>query len=733
MSCRNLDRNNDIGLESHDAAIYKTKKLKIQHYLFAILSPFALACCGQLESDLEERKPTNYLSNRAPLLDKTYLELPLGAIKAQGWLLAQLENQRDGLTGNLDEVYPEVVGPRNGWLGGDGDGWERGPYWIDGLLPLAYILDDQKLKDKVKPWIEWSLHSQTEEGYFGPVPFEVEPEPEPGLQKTNRRDWWPKMVMLKILQQHYNATGDERVIKLLTQYFRYQLKELPDTPIDHWTLWGNRRAGDNMMVVYWLYNITGDKFLLDLAKLIQRQSFPWERVFLNEECYQEQQDPWHYSSVMKRYPYDEEQLNQLCLKQIGGFHTVNLAQGIKKPIIYYQQAPDSMYIHAVTQAFKDIKKYHGQPQGMYGGDEPLHGPDPTQGVELCSVVELMYSLEKMAAITGDVAFLDHLEKIAYNALPTQIADDFKTRQYMQSANQVDVTRRDRNFYQDAGHQGTDICYGTLTGYPCCTCNMHQAWPKFTQSLWHATKDNGLAALTYAPSEVTVKVADGKEIKVKEVTQYPFEDMVQFTFDISGTVSFPFHFRIPAWCEEAEVRINNGPGEKKKGNQIVIIDREWSGADEVTLVLPSKVKFSRWVDYSVAIEKGPLVYALKVEGAKNLVNNRDHYGDYYEVKATGTWNYGLIEQYLEDVANYFVVRTKPVAKYPWNLENTPISIKTQGVRMPDWTLYNGMPGPIPWSTRMMDSEDLQIEEIELIPYGCTTLRITEFPTVRFRDL
>ena len=79
----------------------------------------------------------NYPNNRAPLAPKAYVELPLGAVRAKGWLGEMLERQRSGATGRMDELYPEVMGPRNGWLGGDGDQWERGPYWIDGLLPLA--------------------------------------------------------------------------------------------------------------------------------------------------------------------------------------------------------------------------------------------------------------------------------------------------------------------------------------------------------------------------------------------------------------------------------------------------------------------------------------------------------------------------------------------------------------------------------------------------------------------
>ncbi len=701
--------------------------------IFLVL--LAFLSCNPASNPTNEtaNSTTNYLSNRTPLIDKPYLELPLGTIQPEGWLRLQLERMRDGLTGNLNEVYPEVVGQRNGWLGGDGDGWERGPYWIDGLLPLAYLLDDQALKDKVQPWIEWTLQSQTKEGYFGPVPFEVEPEPEPGLQKIRRRDWWPKMVMLKILQQYYTATEDERVIELLTNYFRYQLEQLPKTPIDHWSLWGNRRAGDNMMVVYWLYNITGDAFLLDLAELLQEQSFPWARLFLNEDCYETKHDPWYYSRVVKRYPYDQKQLDNLCLKQWGSFHTVNLAQGIKKPVIYYQQSQDSSYLKAVKKALQDIEKYHGQPQGMYGGDEPLHGASPTQGVELCSVVELMFSLEKMAAITGDIQYLDHLEKLAFNALPAQIDEDFQTRQYMQCANQVEIQRGYHNFYQDVGHQGTDICFGILTGYPCCTCNMHQGWPKFTQSLWHATNDNGLAALTFAPSKVKAKVAKGIEVEIEEQTQYPFEDTIRFVVNASQTASFPFHLRIPAWCTSAEVFINNEKWKNPAAGQIAVIDREWSAGDRVTLVLPSEIQYSRWYDFSVAIERGPLVYALKMDTERKWVENEDRYGNYYDVLPKSDWNYGLIEQHLQDMETHFQITRNPTDQYPWNLDNAPVTIKATAVKMDNWQLYNGMPGPLPWSPRRQSKEDWEFVAIELIPYGCTTLRITEFPTVWFEDL
>lgn len=377
----------------------------------------------------------DYIANRAPLTESRFMELPIGAVKADGWLRQQLVLQKEGLTGHLDELYRNVVGPRNAWLGGDGDAWERGPYWIDGLLPLAYLLDDKDLKDKAQVWVEAILGSQKENGYFGP---DTDRGPEPGLQRDNSHDWWPKMVALKIVKQYYMATGDERVIPFLDRYFRYQLANLPQTPLDNWTFWGAQRGGDNLEIVYWLYNITGERYLLDLGEIIHRQSTPWTDIFLDGSMLYTQ----------------------------NSMHCVNLGQGFKEPVIYWQRSGRQKQIDAVKNAEKVIRKTIGFPTGLWAGDELTNYGDPIRGSELCTAVEMMFSLEEMLRITGDSHWADWLERIAYNALPTQADDKYETRQYFQQTNQIECTRNTtRNF--STPHDDTDQVFGLLNGYPCC--------------------------------------------------------------------------------------------------------------------------------------------------------------------------------------------------------------------------------------------------------------------------
>ncbi len=683
-----------------------------------ILQTTAALCVllGVANAAFGDEKPL-YLFNRVPLADKPYAELPLGAIQPEGWLRNELERMAEGMTGHLDQWYPEVCGPRNAWLGGDGDTWERGPYWIDGLYPLSRILGDKQLQKKAQPWIEWTLANQHDNGYIGPVGIKKEDRklpPPRGAQIHKPDDWWPRMVMLKILQQHYNATGDQRVVECLKKYFRYQLRTLPDKPLQappggkggSW--WAAQRGGDNLMVVLWFYNLTGEKWLLDLAELIHQQTVPVT--------------DWFLTGDITRHRGDQGET----------LHCVNLAQMTKTPIIRFQQDRDPRHMEAVRKAFADVRAFHGQPHGLYGGDEHLHGDWPDRGSELCSAVEMMFSLEKMLEITGEVDFADRLERVAFNALPTQCLDNHRGRQYFQQTNQVQCTIGDHDFFNDENDR---LVYGVLQGYPCCTCNLHQGWPKFTQHLWMASADRGLAALVYAPSRVTATVADGVDVTVTEKTGYPFFETVTFSIETPEPVEFSLHLRVPGWCSEASLKVNGkAQGKALPKGSIQVVRRTWKSGDRVELTLPMPLTASTWYHRSKVIERGPLAFALDIqedwtevrgpmpEGAPAGAMHRG----YFECRPASPWNYALARDATVNPADHFTVtQAEMVPLNPWNRESAPVWLKGRAVRLPDWTLVRNSAGNPPLSPVAIPPQARQ-ETIRLIPYGATTLRITEFP-------
>ncbi len=249
-----------------------------------------------------------------------------GAVKPAGWLLHQLQIMRDGTTGHLDEVY-EKIKNSNGWLGGTGDGWEETPYWLDGAVPLAWLLADKPLQEKVLKYINWTLDHQRPSGYFGPL---TKTEREKGnfveiASCAQGEDWWPKMLMLKVMQQYYLASGDPRVIPFLSKYFAYQLAALKECPLGQWTEWAVSRGTENILVAQWLYTINHDPSLLELASLIESQSFAWSTWLGNRDWVIEAAAHQDRENWMHR-------------------HGVNVGMGLKAPALNYQRTGNPKYL-----------------------------------------------------------------------------------------------------------------------------------------------------------------------------------------------------------------------------------------------------------------------------------------------------------------------------------------------------------------------------------------------------
>ena len=349
----------------------------------------------------------------------------------------------------------------------------------------------------------------------------------------------------------------------------------------------------------------------------------------------------------------------------------------------------------------------------------------------------MYSLEEMYRITGDNTYSDLLERVAYNALPTQITDDGNTRQYYHQINQVEVTRKQRNF--STPHQDTDILFGILTGYPCCTCNLHQAWPKLVQNLWLKTADGGVAAMIYAPSKLSTTLADGTKLIINEKTCYPFEEQICFEFSLpnkgKASTSFPFELRIPEWSDKYTLMVN---GVEAKAEDVrkgtIRINRTWEDGDKLTLTLSAPVRVSRWYDNAAVVERGALVYALRMEERwrKHICQGDDikQLGEYYyEVTSSTPWNVALQNSHIraQNIEEHFIVEKSECSDKPWSLEGAPIKIKAKARVLPQWTMERNSAGDFCYFTQQAPKGEAAEEvAIELIPFGCTTLRVTEFP-------
>ncbi|MCD2422259.1 glycoside hydrolase family 127 protein [Niabella pedocola] len=641
---------------------------------------------------------------------RIYQPFDIGAVKPAGWLLDQLKTVASNSTGHLDETHDKIK-KDNGWLGGKGDGWEETPYWLDGAVPVAYLLNDPLLKAKVLKYINWTLEHQRPSGYFGPL---TTYERETGKAITPEEagkgeDWWPKMVMLKVMQQYYSATKDKRVLPFMLRYFRYQEAALKNAPLSKWTEWAVSRGSENMLVAQWLYQVTKEPFLLQLAALIRDQSLPWSSMFGGRD--------W----VMHAAAF---QNNKAWMTR----HGVNVGMAIKEPALNYERTGNKKYIDILNTGWKDIMLLHGLPNGIFSADEDLHGNLPTQGTELCAIVETMFSMEEALSITGDLKFADALERMTFNAFPPQTTADFNNKQYFQIANQVAVERGVYDFSLPFDRQMNNV-FGARSGYSCCLANMHQGWPKFAGNLWHKTAQDGIAALVYAPSELTTTVGS-RSVTITEKTTYPFSDEILFEVKTGTAVSFPFLLRIPSWCQQPELWINNRRQQPDVHQGLVTLRRTWKTGDVVRLKLPMTIQVSNWGRNSRTIERGPLVYALKLQ-EQIATDTEAAEGPYETLTTKDPWNYGLLKKSIERPSELKVTE-QPLGKdFKWVQGMAPVAITVTGKQIPAWRADKGKVADQPVSDREgIYKGTVAAEEVPLtlIPYGFTRLRVVAFPVV-----
>lgn len=643
------------------------------------------------------RSNVSVIKNHPPLFPSTFYSLPLGSIQPKGWLLSQLQIQARGLSGHLTEVWTDV-GPDSGWLGGLGESWERGPYYLDGLLPLAYLLNDSRLKQLAQRFVDWTLEHASQNGMFGPA---------------GNDDWWPRIVMLKVLTQYQELTGDPRVIPLMDRYFRFQLAELPKRPLGDWAKF---RWQDDVLSVIWLYNRTRSAYLLDLAKALHQQGYDWTGNFKNFQF--KEKITAEYIKLEKG-----EGLADLALAT----HGVNNGHAIKCGPVWSQISGSVEDRNAALEMIEQLNCYHGLPNGMFSCDEHLAGRDPSQGSELCTVVEYMFSLETALAITGDVALADRLEKLAYNALPGTITDDMWAHQYNQEPNQVECSLHHKPWVTDGPESNL---FGLEPNFGCCTANYHQGWPKFANSLWMLSgeaedeRKDGLVAVAYAPCEVRTRVR-GVGVLASVVTDYPFRGEVNISITPDEPVAFPLQLRIPAWAKGAVINVNGETiGEQAPGT-FAKIERTWKAGDRVVITFPMALRCSRWFNESIAIERGPLLYSFPV--GESWVKLRQHALDSadWQVFPTTPWNYALnVDPENPDAS--IKVAELPIGSQPFSRKNTPVRLQAKARKMQSWRADDGAANALPSSPSISSDPD---EDIELIPYAAAKLRITAFPQLK----
>ena len=591
-------------------------------------------------------------------------------LKPKGWLRRQLEIQAAGLSGNLDKVWPDVRD--SAWIGGNREGWERVPYWLDGFIPLAYLLEDEDMIVRAKKYIDAILAGQQEDGWICPCSVEQRPG----------YDSWAVQLISKVLTVYYDCSGDPRIPDVLYRVLKNYYDLLRSGTIQLFS-WGKFRWFEAMIAIHFVYDRCGESWLKDLAAILKEQGADYTQFI----------------------PLWKRPLNLWRLET----HIVNITMMLKSEAVSHEllgteYTDQAEYLHGI------LDKYNGTVYGSYTGDECLAGTSPIQGTELCAIVEQMYSCEQLFAHTGENKWLERLEVLAFNALPAAISEDMWTHQYDQMSNQIAcIAFCGKPIFRTNNHEAH--LFGLEPSYGCCTANFNQGWPKLALSTF-AHQGETVVSTLMLPSRLRTEAAD-----ITLETNYPFENSAKYTVDAKK--AFNFVIRIPSFTEYVAVN-----GEPFEGQELSFAVEP--GTSVIEIEFHTQPRFVQRPNGLHAVRCGSLLFSLPIAYEKRMleyerdgVERKFPYCD-YELIPTCEWGYGYCGGELQ------VERNGPGA-VPFSEEAPAVVVKAKAARI-DWGYadgYDTVCAKIPESIVPLSEP----EEVILRPYGGAKLRMTELPRIK----
>ena len=591
-------------------------------------------------------------------------------IKPAGWLRRQLEIQAEGLCGHLDEVWRDVRD--SAWIGGSAEGWERMPYWLDGFIPLAFLLGDEALIAKARRHISAILARQRPSGWICPYPEE----------KAGEYDTWPVLLFSKALTVWCECSGDADAEAALYRVLK-NYHELLSSGALRLFDWAAYRWFEGCPAIEYIYSRRPEPWLKELAALLRAQGVKWEEKL---PLFESPADGWNYDT-----------------------HIVNAVMALRSEALSHRLLGEP-YADLAGRFEETLGRFNGTAVGLFTGDEILSGISPIQGTELCAVVEQMYSYETLYAAFGEQKWAEKLELLAFNALPAAISDDAWAHQYDQQSNQIACAiQRNKTVFRT--NTGESNLFGLEPNYGCCTANFGQGWPKLALSAFMRGEGELICAIP-VPSRL-----ETAECAVVLETDFPFK--TDFTYRVEAHKAFTLAVRVPPYAcrltvdgvitapdADGMLRFAFRAGEKRA----IRVRYE----PETELIPRPGELFS--------VRRGPLVYSLPIAYEKRMleyerdgVERKYPYCD-YEYLPKSEWQYAL--------ADGFESEERVIGETPFSSAHPPVVLKCKKRRI-DWGFESGFDSVCAKEPRSRVPFG-EAAPVELWPYGCAKLRVTELP-------
>lgn len=683
----------------------------------------ASALVGQAHA--EKKQPSTGTANELPRGSSSapgqFAELPVGSIRPQGWLLAQLQAQANGITGNLQHLYAPFTG--NAWTSPQADPatewvpWEVRAYWCDGALRCGLLLQQDALVNDASQLVRYTFAHPQDDGYLGPA----------FLKAPGDYHRWPHNVFFRAAMAWHDATNDPSIVEGLHRHF-------VQSPF----VFVGQRNQTNIEAMLWTFNKTGDPRLLHLA-----------------------QQTWTLSQAQFSTMPDMQALTEKAMLSPGpvkSMHGVTYAEHSKLPVLLYRATGDEHYLKVALAAQQKVFENHLLVSGGPSSTEFLSTTTARDAHETCDLADYPWTWGYLMMATGNGSYGDRIERVMFNAVPGALRKDWKALQYYSSPNQFLCTAHSDHLGVLKGTSFADIrdyrymqrmSYRPSPGYSivCCPANVNRILPNYIIRMWmHDQHNDGFAATLYGPCKIKLRLNSRLEVEIEEETSYPYSDRILFRIKPQTAAQFPLHLRIPTWCSSPQLTLNHKLIElPMQNNGFVTLLRTWQPGDLLELHLPTATSVSEWPEDGLAVEHGPLVYAYPLAEEWKVVSDDQSTKDFpaWDLTPAGSWNYVLSSENILKKAVYkqeaeigmSAGSPQEDVQNPWT--HPPSTITVQARRISGWsltqTVVNGEPATftprLPDATLIPTLVSDASESLTLVPYGCTELRVSVFPQLK----
>ncbi|KAJ6488040.1 hypothetical protein C8R45DRAFT_1097879 [Mycena sanguinolenta] len=621
---------------------------------------------------------------------------------------------------------------------------ESAPYWFNGMVALAFQLEDTRLIGQVRDFLDWTLDHQGEDGWLGPEPLVP--------NATLPRLLWPRYLLMMGLIQYAEAdpTQTTRILDAMHSFMSlvnnvFATNSQGDPSLGFQYDYQYVRWEELIFSAQWLVDTDPrgqEDQLIETMQLARNAGFSWKNDWFTPQDFPQEADTTF--SMMT--------------------HGVNTAEALKSEALAFRFTNDPTDQQSTIDRIDMLYQFHGRASGTFSADEHYAGLNPSRGTELCAVVEQIFSLALIYQTFGNNTVADRAEKIAYNALPAGLLYDWTAHQYDQQVNQIWAQVMDPPIWGDNGPNSNVFGFEPYVGsnhtqkayfdriLHVATIPVAQAinhpigFPKFWSHAFATDpSSNAVIHAFLGPFSFTSTLANSNNVEVTVDTLYPFGNTLAYT--ITATKPFSFKIRVPTWAQNAESTIAvNGARATTLTPDSMSLHTVKAGKTVLNVNLNAPLEIETRFNGAVAITRGPLNFALEIthndtvapglrsaqalgdvevlypDAPPAFFTPFDNHTHDHTLLPTSDWNVAIDPSTIKVVDKS--ATTDSIPYYAWAPGSSPVTMTATGCLI-EWGLTLGTASAPPVSPNQCIGEHFQVN---LVPFGAAKLRLGEIPVM-----